>query len=133
MFMRVKSIKKNGKCYSYLYLVKNYWDKEKKGSRQKVILYMGKVIGMEPFKVNKILERDGAKCKLCGRQDTLTIDHIIPLSKGGSNNQKNLQILCEGCNKKKGKKIDENAKKKQGFRNDFGCFDSFSPNHILRF
>lgn len=35
----------------------------------------------------------------------LTVDHIIPRSKGGENNQKNLQPMCEKCNGTKGDKI----------------------------
>ena len=106
VFIRFKHIKnKQGIFYSYIYLVKNYWDKEKHASRQKVIFYLGKAKGYRPFEVQKIFERDGAKCKNCGRQDKLTIDHIIPTSKGGTNEEINLQVLCERCNKKKGNKI----------------------------
>jgi len=35
----------------------------------------------------------------------ITIDHIIPKSKGGKNNHENLQVMCESCNTKKGNKI----------------------------
>jgi len=109
MFVRIKSIKTKYKgkevYYSYAYLVRNYWDKEKQGARQKVVLYMGKVVGLEPFRVKKIFERDGYKCKECERQDTLTIDHIVPTSKNGNNDDNNLQVLCERCNKKKGNSI----------------------------
>lgn len=37
----------------------------------------------------------------------LTIDHIIPRSKGGNNELKNLQILCLQCNEEKADKIEE--------------------------
>ena len=50
---------------------------------------------------NKIFERDGNKCKNCGSETDLCIDHIIPFSRGGTTNQKNLQILCRTCNIKK--------------------------------
>ncbi len=41
-------------------------------------------------------------CKLCGQALFLTIDHIIPASMGGSDEEDNLQCLCWSCNRKKG-------------------------------
>ena len=42
------------------------------------------------------------KCMKCGKTENLTIDHILPLSMGGSKAQSNWQVLCFGCNLKKG-------------------------------
>lgn len=55
----------------------------------------------------------GGKCLECGTTDDITIDHIIPLSVGGSNHITNLQPLCRVCNSRKnnttgGLKFDSN-------------------------
>lgn len=42
------------------------------------------------------------KCAYCGSTKNLTIDHIIPICRGGSDDIKNLQCLCRDCNRKKG-------------------------------
>ena len=54
---------------------------------------------------NFILKRDNYKCLCCGVNHNLTIDHIIPIHKGGKNELSNLQTLCKSCNSKKGIKI----------------------------
>lgn len=43
-------------------------------------------------------------CCKCGSDEDITIDHIKPLSKGGTNDIKNLQKLCRRCNASKGNK-----------------------------
>jgi 5-methylcytosine-specific restriction endonuclease McrA len=42
------------------------------------------------------------RCAWCGTTRQLTVDHIVPLIKGGSNALNNLQCLCKACNNVKG-------------------------------
>lgn len=49
-----------------------------------------------------VYRRDNFKCKQCSSETKLSIDHIVPESKGGSMDVENLQTLCWPCNKKKG-------------------------------
>ena len=56
-----------------------------------------------------VLERDNYTCQMCGKNRydgvKLEVDHIIPVSKGGSDNMSNLQTLCFDCNRGKSNKI----------------------------
>ena len=61
----------------------------------------------------EILERNGFTCQLCGadpgdadpfnsnRKVRLHIDHIKPISQGGTDNKNNLRVLCSACNQDK--------------------------------
>jgi 5-methylcytosine-specific restriction endonuclease McrA len=42
------------------------------------------------------------KCVRCGQEKPLTVDHVVPLSRGGANDITNLQPLCLLCNSIKG-------------------------------
>jgi 5-methylcytosine-specific restriction endonuclease McrA len=52
----------------------------------------------------ELLRRDGHRCQYCGSSKQLTIDHVIPRSKGGTHTWDNVAIACETCNHKKGDK-----------------------------
>lgn len=52
-----------------------------------------------------VFQRDGHQCRHCSAKSPLTIDHIIPQSKGGSDEICNLQTLCRSCNSKKGVRV----------------------------
>lgn len=54
-----------------------------------------------------IFNRDGRICKNCGSTDNLTIDHILPISRGGTNCIRNLQVLCFDCNVRKGTNLEQ--------------------------
>lgn len=65
--------------------------------------------GMRDALMEVLIERDGYFCQHCHSTVDITIDHIIPVIKGGKNLLSNLQLLCRSCNSKKGTKIMEDA------------------------
>ena len=50
----------------------------------------------------EVWERDDFTCQHCGVRRFLSIDHIVPVSKGGATESSNLQTLCIPCNSRKG-------------------------------
>lgn len=59
-------------------------------------------IGAEGFytevDIRRIRSAQNHRCAACKRKCALTVDHIVPLSKGGSNWPRNIQLLCLSCN-----------------------------------
>jgi hypothetical protein len=53
----------------------------------------------------RVLARAGGKCEWCGSTDSLEIDHIHPVARGGSAAESNLQVLCSACNAYKTDKV----------------------------
>lgn len=52
-----------------------------------------------------VWNRDNGQCTECDSNKLLEFDHIIPFSKGGSNTYRNIQLLCQTCNRKKSSQI----------------------------
>lgn len=53
----------------------------------------------------RVWQTYGGRCVECGAKDYLEYDHIIPVAKGGSNAEANVQLLCRRCNLKKSDSI----------------------------
>jgi hypothetical protein len=71
------------------------WEVVRTGSRDPI-----------PGSVRKrVHERDGWRCVECGSAENLTLDHINPWSKGGSDKISNLRTLCGSCNSAKGARV----------------------------
>jgi hypothetical protein len=49
----------------------------------------------------RVYQRYGGRCAECGDAQYLEFDHIVPVAKGGSNSEENVQLLCRRCNLKK--------------------------------
>lgn len=61
--------------------------------------------GINPSKKRSVYAKAGFKCLKCGSLNNLTVDHVVPLVKGGTHAIANLQCLCVGCNLEKGEEI----------------------------
>jgi hypothetical protein len=56
----------------------------------------------------RIFERDGYTCNYCGVHGAkLECDHVVPLSRGGTNDDDNLVTACRSCNRSKHAKLVE--------------------------
>jgi HNH endonuclease len=76
------------------------------GRRRRAAPSKGPVRAAIPQRVrHEVWRRDRARCVDCGSRARLEFDHIIPVSKGGSNTARNLELRCEGCNRHKGARI----------------------------
>lgn len=73
-----------------------------------VKLPLSKMVETKPSKA-MIYKRDDNKCQYCGSTRSLTIDHVIPKSKGGGDTWDNLVVACCSCNVKKGDKLLEQS------------------------
>jgi hypothetical protein len=50
---------------------------------------------------HEVWRRDQGRCVDCGSRERLEFDHIVPVSKGGSNTARNIELRCEACNRRK--------------------------------
>ncbi|MFT2008833.1 HNH endonuclease [Pontibacter sp. 13R65] len=58
---------------------------------------------------HNVLRRDNYKCQYCGTVKNLTLDHLVPRSRGGETNWQNLVTACMRCNTRKGNRTPEEA------------------------
>lgn len=59
-------------------------------------------MGISAKKRLRVFGRDSYQCVFCKSSADLTVDHITPVSKGGTHNENNLRTLCQKCNIKRG-------------------------------
>lgn len=63
---------------------------------------------LSPSQRTRIMQRDGFRCRRCGAgpdDERLVIDHVTPVSMGGTSHDQNLQTLCTPCNQGKADRL----------------------------
>ncbi len=80
------------------------------------IIRLSKYVSL-PFKTvvlnrKNLMLRDNHTCQYCGKKDQLTIDHVIPRSRGGKDTWQNMIVACHRCNHLKGHELLENTELK---------------------
>jgi 5-methylcytosine-specific restriction endonuclease McrA len=56
-----------------------------------------------------VFARDDWTCQYCGARSNLTVDHVIPRSKGGGSTWDNIVASCAPCNRRKGDSLPDKA------------------------
>lgn len=59
----------------------------------------------ETVLLSVLIERDGARCQICGRTqgaDEWTVDHVLPVSRGGAHTYVNCRLAHRSCNTRRG-------------------------------
>jgi 5-methylcytosine-specific restriction endonuclease McrA len=56
-----------------------------------------------------VFARDEWACQYCGSRSNLTVDHVIPRSKGGTSSWENIVASCAPCNRRKGDRLPKQA------------------------
>jgi hypothetical protein len=75
--------------------------------RMKTTMRERRTDGTVPMRTRAmVLARDGYRCRYCSSEESLEVDHVVPLAKGGSNDPANLVASCRSCNRKKGVRVD---------------------------
>lgn len=85
---------------------------DKKYDRPLIIRLLSYVrFRIKSLRINRqrIFKRDNFRCAYCDSQKNLTIDHILPKSRGGDNSWINLITCCRNCNRYKDNKTPEEA------------------------
>jgi len=54
---------------------------------------------------HEVWQRDGGRCRQCGSQRNLNIDHVVPIARNGRSDAENLRLLCFQCNQRAAMKV----------------------------
>jgi 5-methylcytosine-specific restriction endonuclease McrA len=85
------------------------------------------------FTRHNIFERDKNTCQYCGEvlpSSELTLDHVVPRSRGGTSTWENLVACCHSCNREKGNQFPGEADMK--LMREPRAFNLHTSRHIMR-
>lgn len=77
-----------------------------------LVEYNGRASREVRFSRRNIFERDGNRCQYCGRhlpREDLTLDHVVPRSRGGASTWENVVVACLKCNDRKANRLPSEA------------------------
>lgn len=97
--MAEKWLKVSGNDFYGLSWLKELEQKYYSKLRRKRTCYLNKQVRLD------ILKKYKFTCVTCKSKENLSIDHIHPVSKGGSDEFKNLQVMCRSCNSRKSNRV----------------------------
>jgi 5-methylcytosine-specific restriction endonuclease McrA len=71
------------------------------------LVYFVRVPRHEARKISRraVFARDGFSCQYCGAGAHLTVDHVLPRSRGGRSTWENVVTSCSPCNLRKGDRL----------------------------
>lgn len=84
---------------------KRHLERASSHSRKRRALKLGSNTSFTEQQWIDLCNKYGNRCLCCGKKAKLTRDHVVPLTRGGSNDISNIQPLCMKCNHKKLTKI----------------------------
>lgn len=89
-------------------LINELLDRENESRPSRIRIFGRRFIDKWQQIRERIIERDNGVCVYCGgRYETMHVDHIIPLSRGGTNDDENLVTACPSCNLSKHAKTEQ--------------------------
>ena len=116
----IRSHKELIKDFSEPFIINDNFEPVEKTDRKQFTEEQLKTIGVKPKNTGRVIASKAAKieiydksqhkCAICGKPLEyigMTIDHIVPISRGGANTANNLRCVCEDCNKIKGNRLDD--------------------------
>ena len=103
-----------GKAETLKYADKNIYCADGSCVKLPLVLRLIKVIRMiyrnkVPYSKKNVMFRDDHTCTYCGTNDQLTVDHVIPVSRGGKTSFENCVTACFTCNNKKNNRTPSEA------------------------